>query len=396
VHVVALHENQIFTHRYILEAFLDTVDGVVGLAPIYGVGCILTTLAMASSTSCLVINFLKKTTTSNPGCMLLQDLVLCQSDIQKIAFRMDRLAVSLFLDRRVRITGAVDLLSASSSNDGRDSLASILSALGGELTLQKDHVKKIFKRRETALTSILEAAEQAWTACHTSRLPSMSERILKVPRIDTQALQTTHLSFLAKTFRDADRMDALKPMKAKNDVSRDFSQKFGVLQLKSDRFKTRIMTCSRQASSVFGFPFREMFAPAIGRATKVQGRAAEITLGKPLQGSEIHAIYTIGKDDPTSAELQRAAIILQGLKQTNKILKQPFVQSIWLPGEATVWPLRLPTQTTPINFSYRALNPSQRDAVAEILSNKNPISLIQGPPGTGKTSVIAASVTSMM
>ncbi|KZP25208.1 hypothetical protein FIBSPDRAFT_734498 [Athelia psychrophila] len=397
VHVVAIQEHQLTTQRYILEAFLDTVDGVVGLAPIYGAGCVLTTLAMASSTSCLVIIFPKKPTKLNPGRILLQDLVLCQSDIQKSAFRMDKLAVSLFLDRHVQITGAVDLL--STSNDGRNSLSAILSALGGELTLQKDDVQKIFKHREAAQTSIPEAAEQAWAAYHTSCLPSMLKRVLKVGRIDTQALQSTHLSFLAKTLRDADRMDALKPMKVKNDVISDFSQKSGVLQLKSDRFKTRIMTSSNQASSeihVVTSHEGKKFAPAIGRATKVEGRAAQITLGGPLQGSRIRAIYTIGKEDPTSAEAQRAAIILQGLNRSYNIVGQPFVQSIWLPDEAIVWPPRPPAQTTPINFSYRALNPSQMDAVAEILSDTNPISLIQGPPGTGKTSVIAASVTSMM
>ncbi|KZP25209.1 P-loop containing nucleoside triphosphate hydrolase protein [Athelia psychrophila] len=398
VHVVTIYEHQLTTQRHILEAFIDTVDGVVGLAPIYGSGCVLTTLAMASSTSCLVIKFPKKPTKLNPGRILLQDLVLCQSDIQKSAFRMDRLAVSLFLDRHIRITGAVDLL--STGIDDRNSLASILSALGGEITLQKDNVKKIFKRRETALTSIPEVAEQAWAACHTSCLPSMSKRMLTAARIDTQALQSTHLSFFAKTFRDADRMDALKPTTVKNDITGDFTQKSGVLQLTSDRFKTRIMETSHtQASSkihVVASHQGNKLAPVMGRAKKVEGRTAQITLRGSLQGSEIDAIYTIGKDDPTNAEGQRAAIILEGLKQTNMIVKKLFVQSIWLPGETSVWPPRPPMQKTPINFSYRTLNPSQRDAVAEILSNTNPISLIQGPPGTGKTSVIAASVTSMM
>ena len=133
----------------------------------------------------------------------------------------------------------------------------------------------------------------------------------------------------------------------------------------------------------------------MGKVTKVEGRAAEITLRGRLQGTKIHSIYTIGKEDLTSAEAQRGSIILRGLQQTNSIVQHPFVKSIWLPGEATTWPPRPPTSATPIT-TIRPLNPSQRLAVTEILSDKNPISLIQGPPGTGKTSVIAASVVSMM
>lgn len=133
-----------------------------------------------------------------------------------------------------------------------------------------------------------------------------------------------------------------------------------------------------------------------GRATKVDGRAATIKLRGNFQGNRIKEIWTVGKEDPTGAEALRAAIILKGLQQRNTILTQPFVQSIWLPNERITWPPRQVTRATQIHFPYRPLNTSQTRAVAEIISNKNPISLVHGPPGTGKTSVIAASVINMM
>lgn len=53
-----------------------------------------------------------------------------------------------------------------------------------------------------------------------------------------------HLLFIAKTLRDADRLDALKPTKVKNDVTGEFSTKSGELNLSSSRFRTRIMMTS--------------------------------------------------------------------------------------------------------------------------------------------------------
>ncbi|KAF7970074.1 hypothetical protein HWV62_25050 [Athelia sp. TMB] len=395
VDVVTMLENELTTPsgRRILQDFVDTIDDVVGLAPVYGPGCVLSKLAMSSSTRGLIIQFPKKSTKSNPERRLIQDLVLCQSEIQKAAFHMDKLAVSLFLDRHLRITHAIDILSAVKGDRG--SLDAILSSLGGELTLLKENIKKVFKHQESAATSILQAAEQAWAACHVVNLPSMSKRILNIPRIDTQALPTTHLSFLAKTLRDADRLDAMKPTVVKNDIKTNFSQKSGKLHLQSDRFKTRIMTSKSQIIRIVGAVEGKKLAPAIGKVTQVEGRAAEITLQGRLQGTKIHSIYTIGKEDLTSAEVQRGSIVRRGLQQTNSIVKQPFVKSIWLPKETTTWPSRPSAPATAI-ATKRPLNPSQRLAVAEILSDENPVSLIQGPPGTGKTSVIAASVVSMM
>lgn len=132
-----------------------------------------------------------------------------------------------------------------------------------------------------------------------------------------------------------------------------------------------------------------------GRATKVDGRAAQITLRGDFHGGHLK-VYTIGKEDLTSAETQRANIVLQCLKRTNTFTQQPFVQSIWLPAENPIWPSQKPRRTPSIHFTYRPLNASQTLAVTDILSDRNPITVIQGPPGTGKTSVIAASVTSMM
>lgn len=136
-----------------------------------------------------------------------------------------------------------------------------------------------------------------------------------------------------------------------------------------------------------------------GRATRVEGRSATISLRSTLQGETISSVYTIGKECPTNAEQQRAAIILMALQRTITILQQPFVQSIWFPSERPAWSTTMVHRATPsICFPYRPLNHSQVRAVNKILSDrkKDCVTVIQGPPGTGKTTVIAASVTSLM
>lgn len=133
----------------------------------------------------------------------------------------------------------------------------------------------------------------------------------------------------------------------------------------------------------------------------MKGRAATISLNGKPQGHAIHSITTIGREDPTSAEQQRANIVLLALQRSVTILEQPFVQAIWLPSVLPSWVNRsLPSRVPATLYfpSQRSLNISQTKAVEVILSNQNAhrIQLIHGPPGTGKTTVIAASVTSIM
>jgi superfamily II DNA or RNA helicase len=82
--------------------------------------------------------------------------------------------------------------------------------------------------------------------------------------------------------------------------------------------------------------------------------------------------------------------------------ENPFIQSIWLAKAQPSWSGCPVTRISPIFYfpSKRSLNDSQRTAtnLNAILSNAptHRLVLIHGPPGTGKTTVIAASVTSIM
>ena len=198
IHVVSLDENALVANPNILGNFLSTSDdGVIGLAPVYGAKCCLTTLAFSTLSNVLVIRFSsakpkgkkkRKTnrTTSHltPGRKLLQDNIICHPERQKFAFRMDRLSASIFLDLGLRISGGVNLLSSSKST--RQSLDALMNALGGAINLYRENMKALFKHEETATTPIRDVALQAWAACRAGSLKSLSKLQSKIPRIDTQ------------------------------------------------------------------------------------------------------------------------------------------------------------------------------------------------------------------
>jgi regulator of nonsense transcripts 1 len=96
--------------------------------------------------------------------------------------------------------------------------------------------------------------------------------------------------------------------------------------------------------------------------------------------------------------------MLGALQQTIILSTHPFINVMWFPignnKAKTLWKDTPRLSGTP-SFSFpgdRKLNASQLKAVKTSLSHKNSdrVILIHGPPGTGKTTVIAATVTSVM
>lgn len=90
--------------------------------------------------------------------------------------------------------------------------------------------------------------------------------------------------------------------------------------------------------------------------------------------------------------------MLKALQRSITILQNPFVQSVWFPSTTPLWSKRPQRPLPSVYFPGRPLNSSQICAVKSILSDcdEDRLSVIHGPPGTGKTTVIAASVLSIM
>ena len=141
---------------------------------------------------------------------------------------------------------------------------------------------------------------------------------------------------------------------------------------------------------------------------KVTGRSGNVNTDRRLGGKVIMSVTSIGRDDPTTAEAQRAATVLRILQGSEKLLDEsPWIQNIWFPSDDNgplIWPeewsekLKIPSNLENEKMApppcTLPLNPSQQKAVSYMISpmDDHRITLIQGPPGTGKTSVIAAYV----
>ncbi|KAL1738150.1 P-loop containing nucleoside triphosphate hydrolase protein, partial [Schizophyllum fasciatum] len=129
------------------------------------------------------------------------------------------------------------------------------------------------------------------------------------------------------------------------------------------------------------------------------GKGADLKTSLSINEDQvIKTLVSIGKDDPTRAEANRAATVLRILQGgLNLMDDNPWVQNIWLRPEP-VWPeewsVKTPSAQKDNLDRITHLNPSQRRAAKAMLSDldQHRITIIQGPPGTGKTSVIAATV----
>ncbi|KII85034.1 hypothetical protein PLICRDRAFT_329256 [Plicaturopsis crispa FD-325 SS-3] len=405
---VCTHFESQLTDKILAEFTSTAVDGAIGVAPTYGAKCALTSIAFATSTQVLLVRLSKsekqgkqqkKKRKGKPvrlGRALVEDAILCNPLYEKFALKAERLAASLHLDVGRRITACVDLLSASTA--GRDSFSGVMAGLGGEPLLRRKQTFALFKLEENDKAPIGTAALQSWAAWRAGTLPSMAESIRDLPRINTQAMHQDAIEFLAKTMRDADRLDTLKPTRVKNDVSSTFSNKSGSLNLKSLRYKTRVMRLSERQTIEIETIVEEKRTILKGRNVKVEGRAVNVKFENAFTGSKIKSVTTYGRAAPTLAEQKRARAILEVMLGTPNLIEDPFVRKIWLPSQVVTWPAPRHAQPLSLRFNSRPLNSSQIEAVNAILSDKDKdrLTVIHGPPGTGKTTVIGAAVVSTM
>lgn len=138
-----------------------------------------------------------------------------------------------------------------------------------------------------------------------------------------------------------------------------------------------------------------------GRSGGVDGRTANLNIPRPLDNSKtILTIKSIGRDDPTTAEAQRAAAVLRILQGDLDLLNDnPWMQNIWFPGPPDesgnfgllVWPpewtvackkadLTSSKPSSKDNLDRHTLNKSQQGAVNAMLARTDThrITIIQG------------------
>ena len=228
------------------------------------------------------------------------------------------------------------------------------------------------------------------------------------------------LTLISKTIREGDRILALKPTRVKHDFDSSVKSnlKSGTITVTSKRYKTRMMytaanqVCDRPSygRNLTACQFVRIDAVQAdgtvtvsrGRTKHVQGKTVKLSIAGGIGNTKIQSLHTIGRESPTSAEILRTHCMLEALQQTIMLSTHPFINVMWFPNvnAKALWKDTTRLSGTPsISFpGDRKLNASQLKAVKISLSSKNSdrVILIHGPPGTGKTTVIAATVTSVM
>ena len=167
---------------------------VVGLAPIYSATGNLTQLAIGVKTRVTVIKFANRGKNATyHGRDLLATELLCHPDVTLVAFDLDKLAVALFVDLKIRITNGVDLQSACGMD--RTPLAAIKYAACDCVPVQEENVKKLFdcKNIMGQTRTAMNAALQAWVAQCISSMNVMDERVRSAKKIATQDRPDEHV-----------------------------------------------------------------------------------------------------------------------------------------------------------------------------------------------------------
>jgi hypothetical protein len=160
--------------------------GFIGLAPAYDSRCSLVSIALGSKSYSLTIRLGSRKPMKKSSREILNAL-LCDNARRKVAFKMDGIAIGLYLDYGLYVTRGIDLFSLS--NGTRGSIECIMNAVGGELNVHRVAVIKLFEGEQSE-TNPRKLAMQAWVACRAGSLPSLASEISVVQEIDTTKINT--------------------------------------------------------------------------------------------------------------------------------------------------------------------------------------------------------------
>ncbi|KAG6888424.1 hypothetical protein C0992_008504 [Termitomyces sp. T32_za158] len=391
----------------------------IGISPGYSSTGKLIALAIADEKTCIIVDFKIPRGRADRGQSAnrssiqrnlgeLQDKILCRPAGELFAFDMGPLCLSIYADANLRVTNAVDIQSGLSAVD-RKPLTAIKEILGTSVTIKEQNVRTVFyylvydpEDRKSAT----DLAQRAWVSQILAEYGNGAVTLGKVPRIDTQKLSEQKLITLAKNTNDALRQNLNKPMKTQHDVS---------VVTNGENITTKSMKFSSKLRSDQDIIMVTEDASAgqyntRGHVGRVRGRTGPLQTSHPLDRKTVTKVISIGRDDPTTAEAQRAATVLRVLQGYEQLLDDsPWIQNIFYPSDDADAPLPWPlhwsepdgvssTQLNPVSMTLPThsleLNSSQQDAVNTMCSSldEHRITIVQGPPGTGKTSVIASFV----
>ena len=176
-----------------LGTFLKTANGHIGVAPVYDEKCCLSKLAMATACHVLLITFSPNTATTlkkskKTVVRLALESLFSHPDVTVYAFKMNYVAVALFLNHGIRLAAGKHLLSVST----RRQLDGLLETLGERrVALDKTNIINLFRNEESSANLPKTTALQAWAAYQAATMPETCGPVLEIPVINTLAIDPT-------------------------------------------------------------------------------------------------------------------------------------------------------------------------------------------------------------
>ncbi|KAI0250236.1 P-loop containing nucleoside triphosphate hydrolase protein [Lactifluus subvellereus] len=386
----------------------------VGISPAYSQSGGLPALACALGTRVLIINFhsSKVYRDGNPSGTRqrnierrnrLEEELLCHPYYTLYAFDLAQVALSLRLHLRIHLANAIDIQSALPV-PSRDVIDAVKIIVDDASPIWEDNIISTFEstlyesNKEKDLTSLVQ---RAWLCGYLGQydIGNIKDMFYKAPKVDMRKFSEEELDVLQKMAYDMLRLDNMKPQSVTHEITTRWDPKSQRMVAQSQRYANRLTANSSvKVTLAYG---SSTFNLAGETAARVRGKSAPINMEHNLEGKDITAITTLGRDAPTRAEFERHHAILRMLQGSLPLFDNHWMQAIWFPSQPVTWPESFSTPPDPptieiVKHDKAQLNSSQISALTNMLSPSldNCITVVKGPPGTGKTTVIATYVLS--
>ncbi|KAH9888514.1 hypothetical protein C8Q73DRAFT_655707 [Cubamyces lactineus] len=215
------------------------------------------------------------------------------------------------------------------------------------------------------------------------------DEIYNALKVNTSLLAHSHLVCLSQLLWNVELLEGERPTQMENEFDGVEEGEDGQLVIRNARYNTRV----RRSGQTRVIMENEHGHSVIGRAVRSEGKQTgiKVTSGSVRVGA-IARIRVVGREELTHSELARDQFLLHLLQGIHHSLDQsPYINMFWFETEK-MRPKMSHTLAVKGMVTWFPLNESQKEVVAAMRSDNEPLVVVHGPPGTGKTSTIAAAL----
>ncbi|KAI0827617.1 P-loop containing nucleoside triphosphate hydrolase protein [Trametes gibbosa] len=207
-------------------------------------------------------------------------------------------------------------------------------------------------------------------------------------RVDTKNLPDSHLVCLSQLLLNVELLEAERPTQQANEFDSVEIDLEGNIVIRNARYSTRVRR-SNQTSVIMETAQGHSI---VGHAVRTQGKGTGVVITGGKFRGDIERIRVVGREELTNSELAREEFVLSLLQGTTfSLVDSPYIRLLWFPTSHVYPRTHLPTSIAPVGHQF-TLNQSQRDVVAAMTADNEPLVIVHGAPGTGKTTTIAAAL----